>query len=420
MILMQQSLIKAEDLACLEHLHFLVGNEEKLIQMMEATVMQPFDESIIDFLNVLSATIRSNKETRLYPDVMTFAFWIRKASMTAYAQKYKPLDENIHVGRGISFHIAPSNVPVNYAYSLVAGLVTGNACIVRVPSKDFPQVNIINAAIRTVLEMPGMEECAKRIILVRYERNSKINDLFSKLADVRIIWGGDRTIEEIRKSPLMPRSTEITFADRYSIAVIDSNKVINQNEEELRKLAEAFYNDTFLTDQNACTSPRLVAWTGSNQEKAQAVFWRALHNIVAGKYELAPVVSVNKLTSAYMLAALEAEGQEYHPVINNLGDNYIYRIGVSNPDGRLMEYKDNSGYFFEYNCSDIRELLDVCNNTHCQTIGYYGDKEAIMPLVTAGIKGIDRVVPIGSTMDFDFIWDGYNLCERLTRTISIR
>lgn len=42
-----------------------------------------------------------------------------------------------------------------------------------------------------------------------------------------------------------------------------------------------------------------------------------------------------------------------------------------------------------------------------------------MPLLTAGINGVDRVVPIGKTMDFDFIWDGYNLSERMTRIISI-
>ena len=43
----------------------------------------------------------------------------------------------------------------------------------------------------------------------------------------------------------------------------------------------------------------------------------------------------------------------------------------------------------------------------------------LAPLWKAGIKGIDRVVPVGKTMDFDLIWDGYNLVERLTRVIRI-
>ena len=59
--------------------------------------------------------------------------------------------ENFRLGRGCVFHISPSNVPVNYAYSLVVGLLTGNTNIVRISSKDFPQVEIINKL------MKGME-----------------------------------------------------------------------------------------------------------------------------------------------------------------------------------------------------------------------------------------------------------------------
>ena len=42
-----------------------------------------------------------------------------------------------------------------------------------------------------------------------------------------------------------------------------------------------------------------------------------------------------------------------------------------------------------------------------------------LPLLKTGVRGIDRIVPVGKTMDFDLIWDGYNLYERLTRTIHI-
>ena len=43
----------------------------------------------------------------------------------------------------------------------------------------------------------------------------------------------------------------------------------------------------------------------------------------------------------------------------------------------------------------------------------------LMPLLMSGVKGIDRIVPVGKTMDFDLIWDGNNLYERLTRIISL-
>ena len=75
------------------------------------------------------------------------------------------------IGHGIIFHIAPSNVPVNFAYSLVAGLLSGNINIVRVPSKNFDQVQIIADAINEIEKTN--KEIAKKIILVKYSNDNK-------------------------------------------------------------------------------------------------------------------------------------------------------------------------------------------------------------------------------------------------------
>ncbi len=84
-----------------------------------------------------------------------------------------------------------------------------------------------------------------------------------------------------------------------------------------------------------------------------------------------------------------------------------------------MDYRGNSGFFYEFDCDDILALRNFCDDTRCQTIGLLGEKSLVEPLLRARIRGVDRVVPIGHTMDFDLIWDGYNLAERLTRTIWI-
>ena len=61
----------------------------------------------------------------------------------------------------------------------------------------------------------------------------------------------------------------------------------------------------------------------------------------------------------------------------------------------------------------------ICDDIHCQTIGYIGNKDMFISLLKSGIKGVDRIVPVGKTMDFDLIWDGYNLEKMFTRTIAI-
>ena len=54
-------------------------------------------------------------------------------------------------------------------------------------------------------------------------KNEKITDRFSKDCDVRVIWGGDQSINSIRKSKLSPKSLEITFPDRYSFALFNAD-----------------------------------------------------------------------------------------------------------------------------------------------------------------------------------------------------
>lgn len=405
---------------CLSGVRYLEGNEDILLNMPSVSPRMAFSESVLEFLSDLSKELMTDSSAKIFPDVVTLGFWLRKSSLVHMRKRFLSDSSSVHMGRGLAFHIAPSNVPVNYAYSLCTGLLCGNANIVRIPSKDFPQVRIINHAIQAVLEKH--KEMKPYICLVRYERSREINDFLSELCDTRIIWGGDVTIADIRKSALLPYATEITFADRYSLAVIDSDMYLkmtvdtsgNIKEDAVNKTASEFYNDTYLSDQNACTSPRAVVWLGSKKEKAKQIFWDSLYHLAKKKYHFQSVQGIDKFSMFCMAAAgdvgnIKASG--YHK------DNLLVRVQVSELDGKLMNYRGNSGYFYEYDCNDIMELKNFCNDMHCQTVGLLGDRKVLEPLLDSGIKGIDRIVPIGHTMDFDLLWDGYNLVERLTRTI---
>ncbi len=394
------------------HLDYLVGDAECLERMRKVSALEPFSDLVVDFLDCVSKAIMKDSKAKQYPDVVTFGFWLRKASVLQMKNRFLKDDASVYrQGRGIAFHIAPSNVPVNYAYSLATGLLCGNANIVKIPSKDFEQMEVLNRAIEDVLhDFGGLKDY---IVLVRYGHEKEINDALSSIADVRIIWGGDETIRQIRKSDLKPRATEITFADRYSLAVIDSDAYMEIEDKE--KVARNFYNDTYLTDQNACTSPRLVAWLGSQIGEAKEIFWDELHRIVKSRYSIKGVQVVNKLTSAYLVAAKE-DGISMEKSVDNL----IVRMKVEKVGKDFMGYKDNSGYFFEADCKDVFDLSDFCNDLRCQTVAYVGDKKMLYPLVKERGMGIDRLVPVGKTMDFDLIWDGYDLVERMTRAVVLR
>lgn len=394
-----------------EKIEFHVGDSSVLSSIDSINPMQPFHENVVDFLDDLSKELMKNPVSKLYPDVITLGFWLRRASVTKMKKLYAT-DDLHRVGRGVVFHIAPSNVAVNYAYSLFAGLLCGNANVVRIPSKKFPQIELINEAINHTLSKH--EAVKPYICLIRYDKEKTINDYLSSMCNTRVIWGGDKTIEEIRKSPIPSRTTEITFADRYSLAVIDSDKYLCV--ENKKQVAIEFYNDTYLSDQNACTSPRAIAWMGDKKDEAKEVFWTELSEVIRDRYTLQPVWSVDKLTNKYEVLAKNITTL----ASVNMDSNLIVRMKTDRLVPELMDYRGHSGFFYEYDCDDIKELRQFCNDTRCQTIGLIGKKEAIQPLIDLGIKGVDRVVPIGKTMDFDLLWDGYNLVERLTRTVEIR
>lgn len=395
----------------LDKVTWLMGDPKLLKLAAEAPARQPFDEEVCVLLEKVSELLRKDKRAKVYPEVITFAFWIRRAGLRQLREKRLPGDNVFRLGRGLVFHIAPGNVPVNFAYSLAAGLLMGNANIVRVPSKDFAQVGIIADAFRETLKLEEFQKLAPYILLMRYDRNKKINDLLSGLSDVRIVWGGDQTIKELRKSPLPPRSIEVTFADRYSIAVIDADAYLEM--ENKGRIAEDFYNDTYLTDQNACSSPRIVIWTGERKKEAKELFWKLLHTVVEEKYPFRDVQSVNKLTSFFRSAA-KNEGIRFI----ESGDNLITRVEISKLSKELMDERENSGYFLEYDCNTPEELLPVFHDKRCQTVGMLGDRRPLLTLLKQGGKGVDRIVPLGHTMDFDLLWDGYELTHTLTRSIG--
>lgn len=387
-------------------LTYVVGTPETVEEMRSVPAMIPFSDKAVTFLNAVSAKLL--KTGKAYSDVVTFAFWCRKAALLTEKAKY---DTNeLRLGRGIAFHSTPSNVPVNCAFSFAAGLLAGNPNIVRLPAKPYAQVDLICAAVKEALdEQPEMKPY---VVFVKFPPVQEIADYFSSLCATRIIWGGDMTIAEMRKSPLPPRAKEITFADRHSILVLNADAVLKA--ENIDRLAQDFYNDTFFSDQNACTSPRIIVWTGKDKQAAKDKFWTAVHKLVADKYTLAPVQAVGKLAALYRAAA------DREVRLEPCADNFIYRVKVEKLDDKLPDLKYNSGFFFEYDAENLTEIVPVCTNK-CQTMTYYGlDKDDIADFIrSAAPQGVDRAVPMGKSMDFTLVWDGHDLVRELSRIVKV-
>lgn len=374
--------------------------------------LSPFSDEVILYLNEFSSILLRMPEVRHYPDVVTFAFFCRKANLLHLQKEHAT--NFLRLGRGLVFHIAPSNVPVNFAYSLICGLLAGNNNIVRLPGKQFRQVDLIVEALRTLSADDRFDMVSRMVHLIKYDRGGIETTTYSALADVRVIWGGDETIRTIRQSPLPPRSYDIAFADRYSVCVLNAISILE--EPSLDKIVEGFYNDTYLFDQNACSAPQLMVWVGTENkiEKAKEYFWTALQQYVDRKYKLEPILAVDKLSAFYKQAILSDVVKEEN---NN---NNLWRIRLRELSADIPQYRCAGGYFSEYSTTDFNDLASIVT-TKYQTLAYFGfSKDELHQFVLNNhIKGIDRIVPIGKTTDFSLIWDGYDLITMLSREISI-
>jgi hypothetical protein len=391
----------------IDNIKFLKGDFNELLLLENNKNLAIFDESIIEYLDLLSKSIFKNPKSVLYPDLITFAFWIRKSSIYSIRSRYLG---QFRIGKGTVFHIAPSNVPINFAYSLVTGLLSGNSNIVRLSSKNFEQINILCDIINKLDYHP----ISNYFVLIQYEHNKEITDYLSRLCDTRIIWGGDNTIEKIRESRMKSRANEITFADRDSIAIINAEKYLELSNKE--QLAKSFFNDTYLTDQNACTSPKIIIWDGIRIAEAQELFWNHLYDYVIKNYELPTSKCVEKYANSLIFSTVQEDLK-----LKRYG-NYIYIIDVENIPVGLDEYYGNSGYFIQYSIkNDLSEISHLMNDK-IQTVAYFGyEIDRLKSLIlNSSIKGIDRIVPIGKTMDFDMSWDGYDLIISTSRIIDCK
>ncbi len=391
----------------IKNVDFLVGSKKFSNKSFE-----PFNEKVCDFLSDLSKDLNQYPSIKRYPDIATFSFWIRRNNINKFKDHFR--SKEIRLGLGLLFHITPSNIPTNFAYSLVFGLITGNSNIIKVPARKFEQIDIICKSINKVLKkykiLKGM------INIVRYNDHDILTKKFSSLCDGRIVWGGDNTIQKVRKYLLNPRSLEVTFADRYSFCVINSKKLSKINNFELKKLVENFYNDTYLVDQNACSSPHLIVWLGKGNKKIKLKFWEYLNQLVKKKYDISEYASIDKLTKLYR-DIIELKN------LNNFKnfDSNLHIIKLKFLEKNNHELRGKWGFFYEFETNQLNKISKFINKKY-QTLTYFGFKKNILSDFVSKnkLKGIDRIVPIGQSLNISFYWDGYDINKILTRVIDIK
>ena len=369
----------------------------------------PFSDTSIIFLDELSNILRKSAESKIYADLMTFSFWCRKGNINKLKREQRAKYQRL--GRGLAFHIAPSNVPLNFGNSFIFGLLSGNSNIIKIPSKEFPQADFLIKTIDILLKREKYRSLRSNSAFVRYNKKDDVTEYFSSICDARVIWGGDSTINNIRKFQTPVRCIDIAFADRYSLCIINTDVLLEKTSSAFTKIIERFYNDTFIMDQNACSSPHLIVWLGKKKQKA-----KLLDVYVRKNYNLPSVSAVGKY-NRFCENAIDINV----PFELIKHGNHIYRIVLDKLPDDIYSFKGNCGYFFEYDAKKLSEIIPIISNKF-QTLTYFGlNKLSLKDFVIDNkLNGIDRIVPIGQSLDISLNWDGFGVIESLSRIIDYK
>ena len=393
--------------------------QELLNQVVSNKPMSSFNHLILLFIQEFSCAIINNKEFIQYPESIAMAQWFCEARLNELYQSYELRRKNrIWLPRGVVLHFAPINVDSLFIDSWFLSLLVGNVNIVRLSQDRSKQVHLLLNVLNSILEQERFKEIRERNLIVSYGHDELTTKKLSEFCHVRIIWGGDETIRQIRSIPLPPRTTELVFADRFSMAAIKADAVLQSLDNEINNLAKAFFRDTFRFNQSACSSPRFIFWIGEEEDisRAKNYFWTAFEKVMYQEnLDWNEGVGISRMVAGYRYVA---EG--IADKLSTPGIELPYRVHVKNYKENLREIHSGGGLFLETEKSNLMGILELITFKD-QTLAVFGfSKNELEEFAwKLGGRGIDRIVPIGQALSFQIVWDGYDILTYLTREVTI-
>lgn len=382
-------------------------------------VAEPFGEGIVEFFAEFSRRLGSDSATAALPDVRALSFWMRRAHLASLKAQFESLKApgTVRLPRGLVFHMPPANVDTIFMYSWLLAALSGNRNVVRLPRQRDAAVDAICMTLNELLATPDFGPLVPAVAVVGYGHERAITAAISARADVRVVWGGDATVRRIREIPLPPRSVELTFADRYSLAAMNARGYLDAAAQKQAQLVEDFVSDTFPFDQGACSSPQLVAWCGSREDVASA------SNSFFGQVAEAACrrgFSVDSGTATAQTLAAASLAADHAVVRCQRYGRELLVVEIEGP-GEIDRHHIGGGYLLSLRLTALAELVPFLTRSD-QTLTQFGfDQTELLDFAgrMAGSGGIDRIVPFGQALTFDRFWDGYDLLDAFTRAVSV-
>jgi len=375
------------------------------------------DPRVRDFLAALSGKLLSPSVARAHPELGSLGFFLRRAELARVVDRLATGDKDlIRRPRGLIFHVPPANVDTIFVYSWALSALCGNRNVVRISNRAAGAADAVLAALEQTVEAAD-PVIAQTQRMVSYDRDDAVTAELSAACDLRVIWGGDRSVTEIRRHPLAPLARDVVFPDRASFAVLGADGWRGADPVKRRAAVDGFANDVYWFDQAACSSPRalFVVGTPADAEKVIEEFRLELAEVVRERaWTVDAAMAVEKHVRLYGLAADgRATGVRF-------AGNALAWLDLADPAQPPREWL-GAGVLSVSQVDDLLQLAPLIE-ARDQTLSHFGFRPAELRTLVGALagRGIDRVVPFGQALNFAAVWDGYDLPAEFTRLTTLR
>jgi hypothetical protein len=394
---------------------------EAFADFLEATrsvTGEPFAPARVAAVEALSTAFLAHPLLRQDAASSAVAFWMRRAQVARLEAEWErrvqadPGVIRVPVGRVL--HLAPANVDTLFLYSWALSFLCGNANVVRLSQERDPLVEAMLQAIRDLAA--SHRELRESNRFVTYAHDAGATTVLSAWCSHRVIWGGNDTVAAVRPLSLNPHASERVFGSKFSYSVIAAAGYLAAGTDARARIAQGFFNDLFWFDQMACSSPHLLFWVGDEPAVVAAIeaFERDLQG-EADRRGFVPSAStaVHRRAFAFGLA-MDAD------VEVSLVHRGFVGVRVRDPRGLAREIC-GGGLLRHYRLDRLEDLYGFAEEGD-QTVTHFGfERDQLVALAAQlGVRGVDRVVPVGEALAFEIVWDGFDLLDDFTRRVRVR
>lgn len=323
------------------------------------------------------------------------------------------------VPRGIAGHWLSGNTLIIGQISLLRTMVTKNASIIKVSSKEKVFVSLFLESFKYVTYkrkdgtvIHGSTLTSVDAAVFFDSSNSMCNEELSRVVRTRITRGGKNAINAIMNTKKIYGTEDVIYGPKYSLMAV-ARECLEKN--SIRNLAKNAAVDFSIWDQYACTSPHVLVVENGGEvscEKFAEILAEEMQNVE----KKLPNYSVTVDNAPAIVAARienEFDGKTF------AGDTTAWTVLLGRGLEKLPEplFSRVVRIIEVESVEELYPFLDRFNQSMGLAMTGARQKDFIQKCT---YYGIERCVPVGwmNTMLPGSPWDGFFNCDRLVRWVS--